>query len=518
MKKAVGEKLAALQALPQQRMSDLFANDERRFEDFSACLDDLLLDFSKTAISRTALSLLIDIAQAAEVEARCEAMFAGEKINRSEDRAVLHTALRAEYADSMTAAEIMEIVAAERKRMLAFAEGCRCGDIAAADGKPYTDVVNIGIGGSDLGPAMAAAALAPFADDGLRLHFVSNMDGAHLGDTLAKLSPARTLIIVSSKTFTTIETMTNAAAAREWLRHTSAAAAQRQLVAVTAATAAARAFGAGEVFGYNDWVGGRYSLWGAVGLPLALAIGASHFGAMLAGARDLDKHFRTAPINKNLPLLLALAGVWHRNVCGYPTRAILPYDQRLHLLPAYLQQLEMESNGKRVLLSNEMAAAATVPVVWGSVGTNAQHAYFQMLHQGTDIVPCEFIIAARPIAADAEQHKILLANCLAQSAALMRGDLSADGAHRHFVGERPSVTIFYRELSPYTLGRLIALYEHRVFCEGVIWGINSFDQWGVELGKAMAKTLRPLVDKNADRSGQDTSTQGLLAHYDKLAG
>ena len=509
MKKAVSEKLAALQALPRKRMGELFAEDTHRFADFSACLDDMLLDFSKTSICRAALPLLLDMAKAAEVEVRREAMFAGEKINRSEDRAVLHTALRAVETGG---SDVMDEVCSERVRLLSFAEGCRCGDITAADGKPYTDVVNIGIGGSDLGPAMATAALAPFADSGLALHFVSNMDGAHLGDTLAKLSAARTLVIVSSKTFTTIETMTNAAAAREWLRCESAAAAQQQIVAITAAVARAHEFGASEVFSYRDWVGGRYSLWGAVGLPLALAVGTEHFGELLDGACAMDTHFRTAPPEKNLPLLLALIGVWHRNVCGYPTRAVLPYDQRLHMLPAYLQQLEMESNGKRVLLNGEIVSTATVPVIWGSAATNAQHAYFQMLHQGTDIVPCEFIAAVRPVNADDEQHKMLLANCLAQSAALMRGDMEAESPHRQFTGERPSVTILYRELSPYALGRLIALYEHRVFCEGVIWGINSFDQWGVELGKTMARDLRPLLDEHAENSMQDASTCGLLAY------
>ena len=505
MRREVREGLAALRALPRRRLGDLFAGDERRAVDFSARLDDLLLDFSKTSLCREGLARLVEMARAAGVGERREAMFAGERINGSEDRAVLHAALRGEGRRE------------EWGRFLAFAEGCRRGEIVAADGGAYTDVVNVGIGGSDLGPAMATMALAPFAEDGLRAHFVSNMDGADCGDALARLTPARTLVVVSSKSFTTVETMANAMAAREWLRGESEAAAQGQLVAVTAAPERARAFGAAEVFVYPDGVGGRYSLWGAVGLPLALAIGAARFEELLAGARAMDVHFCSAPAEGNLPLLLALVGVWHRNVCGYPTRAVLPYDERLSLLPAYLQQLEMESNGKGVLMDGEPAPMATAPVVWGSAGTDAQHAYFQMLHQGTDVVPCEFVVAARPVAADGERHKVLLANCLAQSAALMRGDMGAEAPARRFPGERPSVTVLYRELSPYALGRLIALYEHRVFCEGVIWGINSFDQWGVELGKVMATALRPLLDRGAERTGVDASTRGLLAHYDDLA-
>lgn len=508
-----------LRRQPQPRISELFAADTQRFNDFSACCDDLLLDFSKTGISRPALQLLLQLAQLRQVEAYRDAMFRGEPINRSENRAVLHTALRAraEQTVIVDGEDIMPAVCRARAALLEFADGCRSGQVTAADGRPYTDVINIGIGGSDLGPAMATAALAPYGGD-LRLHFVSNMDGAHLSDTLAGLEAARTLVIISSKTFTTIETMTNAAAARQWLADgMGEAAAGQQLVAVTAATERAQAFGIGRIFSYESWVGGRYSLWGAVGLPIMLAIGRESFEAFLAGAATMDGHFCSAPPQKNLPLLFGLVGVWHRNICGYPTRALLPYDQRLHLLPAYLQQLEMESNGKHITQDGQ-SAAATVPVVWGSAGTNAQHAYFQMLHQGTDMVPGEFIVAAQPTAADEEQHKLLVANCLAQSAALMGGDESAAELQQRFPGNRPSVTILYKKLTPYTLGQLIALYEHRTFVEGVIWGINSFDQWGVELGKVMAKQLRPMLEESADSSGQDASTQGLLAHYRRCRG
>ena len=497
-------------------LSRLFAENTQRFEAFSLQFDDLLLDFSKTSINADTVALLQNLALATKVAVRRDAMFAGNAINDSENRAVLHTALRAAPTDGDVAAtalasDAVATAIAARRRLLNFAERCRNSGVTAANGKAFTDVVNIGIGGSDLGPAMAVAALAPY-HDGPCLHFVSNMDGAHLADTLAVLDARRTLVIISSKTFTTTETLANAERARQWLADiVGDAPSRRQLVAVTAATERARQWGCEEIFNYHDWVGGRYSLWGAVGLPLALAIGASHFEEFLTGGREIDQHFLTAPPTQNLPLMLGLIGVWHRNICDYPTRAILPYDQRLHLLPSYLQQLDMESNGKQ-------AARVTAPVVWGSAGTNAQHAYFQMLHQGTDIIPCEFIIAARGFEADGEQQQLLVANCLAQSTALMRGDGGDESKppHRRFAGNRPSVTLFYRQLTPRTFGRLISLFEHRTFVEGAVWGINSFDQWGVELGKTLAKRLHEKItaaDRAADGGDEDSSTQGLLQHY-----
>ncbi|MCH9758243.1 MAG: glucose-6-phosphate isomerase [Proteobacteria bacterium] len=505
--------ITTLQQQPRSNIPALFAADANRFSAFSRNLDDLLLDFSKTSIRPDDLQQLLKLAEITEVEKYREAMFRGEKINHSEGRAVLHTALRANADSATIDPSIIEEVHRSRDDMLEFAEQCRNGNINAADGAAYTDVINIGIGGSDLGPAMAVAALAPYRGD-LRLHFVSNMDGAHLADTLATVQAARTLVIISSKTFTTTETINNAQLARQWLMDAlGEAAANQQTIAITAASEKAQTFGIGRIFPYWDWVGGRYSLWGAVGLPIALAIGKQNFAEFLRGAAAMDTHFRTAAAIDNLPLLFALVGIWHRNICGYPTRAILPYDQRLHLLPAYLQQLEMESNGKCVANNNQDLTLATVPVVWGSAGTNAQHAYFQMLHQGSDIVPGEFMIAAQPIAADAEQHKLLVANALAQTAALMQGDASAAEKYRHFPGNRPSVTIMYEKLTPYALGRLLALYEHRTFVEGIIWGINPFDQWGVELGKTMAKQLRPQLETSPDNSKQDSSTQGLIKHY-----
>jgi glucose-6-phosphate isomerase len=398
-----------------------------------------------------------------------------------------------------------------------------------------TDVVNIGIGGSDLGPAMATLALAPY-HDGPRLHFVSNVDGAHIADTLSGLKPETTLFLVASKTFTTIETMTNARTARGWeVEHLGEARVGQHFAAISTALDKVRAFGIPEsrAFGFWDWVGGRYSLWSAIGLSLMIAIGPRHFMDMLHGAHAMDQHFLNAKPLENLPMLLGLLGVWHRNACGLPSRAVIPYDQRLARLPAYLQQLDMESNGKRVTAEGKPVAENTGPVVWGEPGTNGQHAFFQLLHQGTTVIPVEFLIAAEPHEPGAHlrlHHDLLIANCLAQSQALMRGrtlkeaeaQLIASGKskaeakrlapHRVFEGNRPSITIAYRKLDPFTLGRLIALYEHRVFVEAAIWGINAFDQWGVELGKELATGLQPVVEGRHSTDGLDASTAGLVRH------
>ncbi|MGI9297165.1 MAG: glucose-6-phosphate isomerase [Gammaproteobacteria bacterium] len=499
----------------------LCAEDPRRFARLSLSLDDLLLDFSKTTLSAETVALLIRAAEEAGVESLRDAMFAGEIVNRSENRAALHIALRADAKTRIVSGgeNVMPKVAAARAEMLDFADDCRKGRIAAADGAPFSDVVNIGIGGSDLGPATAYAALHPYRGGGARIHFVSNMDGAHLADTLAPLDARKTLIVASSKTFTTAETMENAKRAREWLAAAvGARAAKKHFAAVTASPRRAREFGAGRIFSYPQWVGGRYSVWGAVGLPLALAVGKKHFTDFLSGARDMDAHFISAPPPKNLPMMLALIGVWHRNFCGMPTRAVLPYDFRLRLLPAYLQQLDMESNGKHITQNGGAAKTATAPLVWGSPGTDAQHAYFQFLHQGSDITPCEFIVAARGHEQDDTQHRLLFANCLAQSAALMRGDSSPGlPPHRRFAGGRPSITILQKKLTPYTLGRLLALFEHRTFVEGAMWGINSFDQWGVELGKTLATRLHKTIVSQKRAADEDVSTRGLLRHYRRLA-
>lgn len=497
----------------------LFAADSERFAHFSASACGILLDYSKTSLTQERLAALFKCARAVGLAARRDAMFAGTAINSTENRAVLHTALRAPAGSviKVDGHDVVPDIHATLERFLAFADGIRTGAIAAADGKAFTDVVNIGIGGSDLGPAMVTLALAPY-HDGPRLHFVSNIDGAHLADTLRGLDPARTLFIIASKTFTTVETMTNARAARVWLaKALGEGAVGAHFCAVSTALDKCAAFGIGadRIFGFWDWVGGRYSVWSSVGLPVAIAIGPAHFKAFLAGAHALDEHFRTAPLEQNLPVLLALVGVWHRDALGYPARAILPYDQRLSRFAAYLQQLDMESNGKSVTRAGAKVAHPTGPLVFGEPGTNGQHAFYQLLHQGTDIIPCEFYIAAEGHESElTHHHHLLMANCLAQSQALLQGrDLAAaDGnPHRVFSGNRPSLTTAYQKLDPATLGKLIALYEHRVFTEAALWDINAFDQWGVELGKELAVRLLPAVEGRAGDAALDSSTAGLLA-------
>ncbi|HEY1856906.1 glucose-6-phosphate isomerase [Acidocella sp.] len=509
-------------------LKTLFAQNPGRFAAFSARLDDMLLDFSKTSLDARALALLLQIAVQAKVAQKRDAMFAGAEINSTENRPVLHTALR--NLDNrpvlVNGQDVMPAVNETFARLFAFAEGVRTGNITAADGKPFTDVVNLGIGGSDLGPVMATAALSPY-HDGPRTHFVANVDGAHLADTLRTLDPARTLIIVASKTFATTETMTNAASARRWIvRHLGEAAVPAHFAAVSTALDKVAAFGIApdRIFGFWDWVGGRYSVWSAIGLPVMLAIGAARFKEFLAGAQAMDRHFCTAPFAENLPVLLALAGIWHRDVCGYTARAILPYDQRLARLPAYLQQLDMESNGKSVQQDGSPVAHPTGPLVFGEPGTNGQHAFYQLLHQGTNIIPCEFLIAASGHEPEMRaHHALLVANCLAQAQALMQGRSLEEALaqarkagrpeslapHRVFPGNRPSLTLAYRKLTPETLGRIIALYEHRIFVEAAIWNINAFDQWGVELGKELATALLPAVSGDSS-AADDESTAGLV--------
>ena len=525
------DELHALQAgVADRRIQTLF-DDPARFDAFSARFDGMLLDYSKTNIDDAIRAALIALAEATGLPEARAAMFGGERINRTEGRAVLHTALRAPAGSviEIGGENVMPEVEETRARMARFATTLRSGAFKAQGGR-VTDVVNIGIGGSDLGPAMAVAALAPY-HDGPRCHFVSNVDGAHIHDTLAGLNPETTVVIVASKTFTTIETMTNAATARDWMA-ASVADPGAQFVALSSAQDRAAEFGIApeRVFGFADWVGGRYSVWGPIGLSLMIAIGPDEFSAFLDGAAAMDAHFRDAPPEENLPVLLALTGIWHRQICGYPSRAVLPYDQRLALLPAYLQQLEMESNGKRVAMDGADLTRPSGPIVWGAPGTNGQHAFYQLLHQGTDIVPCEFMIAAEGHEPSlAHHHALLVANCLAQSEALMKGRplesaraiMAAKGVHgdeaeiqaRHrvFPGNRPSTTLAYDRLTPRRLGQIIALYEHRVFVEGVILGINSFDQWGVELGKELATALGPVLSGDEDVEGKDGSTAGLVA-------
>lgn len=494
-----------------------------RAEAFSAQTGDMLFDYSKTNMDPHTRDALLALVDAAGVPAKRAAMFAGEPINDTEGRAVLHTALRnldggPVHVDGF---DVMPGVHETLDRMRIYANHVRNSDI--------TDVVNIGIGGSDLGPAMAVQALSPY-HDGPRCHFVSNVDGAHIADTLRGLDARTTLVIVASKTFTTIETMTNARTAKAWMADQGGDPG-KQFAALSTSEEKTRDFGipAERVFGFEDWVGGRYSVWGPIGLSLMIAIGPEGFNAFLRGGQAMDLHFRSAEPVDNLPVMLALVGVWHAQVCGYASRAVLPYDQRLARLPDYLQQLEMESNGKGVQMDGSPVDVSSGPVVWGAAGTNGQHAFYQLIHQGTRVVPCEFMIAAEGHETDLKHHhQLLIANCLAQSEALMRGrsleearakmeaagltgdELERQARHRVFKGNRPSVTLAYPVLDPYVLGQIVALYEHRVFVEGVILGINSFDQWGVELGKELATSLQPVVEGQADASGKDGSTAGLV--------
>lgn len=502
----------------------LFASDPQRFERFSRQAAGILLDFSKTSLTDESLASLLALARAAGVEAQRDAMFGGAAINTTENRAVLHTALRASATARILVEghDVVPEIHGTLARFLAFADDVRSGRIAASDGQPFTDVVNIGIGGSDLGPAMVTQALAPY-HDGPRLHFVSNIDGAHLQDTLGGLTPARTLFIVASKTFTTIETMTNAQSARRWIVDAvGEALVGAHFCAVSTALDKCAAFGIppARIFGFWDWVGGRYSVWSSVGLPVAIAIGSENFKAFLAGAREMDTHFHSAPLEQNLPVLLALVGVWHRDALGYNARAILPYDQRLSRFAPYLQQLDMESNGKSVAKTGAPVTQPTGPLVFGEPGTNGQHAFYQLLHQGTDVIPCEFYIAAQGHEpALAHHHRLLIANCLAQSQALLRGRTLAEAKgnpHRVFAGNRPSLTTAYQRLDPETLGKLIALYEHRVFTEAAIWEINAFDQWGVELGKELAVKLLPVVEGRTSDDEVDASTRGLVKFMRKF--
>lgn len=502
--------------------------DADRADAFSVADGGLLFDYSKTNIDLETRDLLLELAEGVP-EARA-AMFSGRKINEMEGRAVLHTALRSHDAPVLVdGVDVIPSVLETLDRMAAFARDVR-GGAFTGQGGAITDVVNIGIGGSDLGPVMAVAALAPY-HNGPRTHFVSNVDGAHIADTLAGLDPATTLIIVASKTFTTIETMTNATTAWTWMAgKIEDPGAQFAALSSNGEKTADWGIISERVFGFEDWVGGRYSVWGPIGLSLMLAVGPEAFRDFLAGGAAMDRHFQDAEGTQNMPLMLALVGLWHNQACGYATRAVLPYDQRLTRLPAYLQQLEMESNGKGVAMDGAALRYPSGPVVWGEPGTNGQHAFYQLIHQGTRVIPCEFLIAREGHEPDlVHQHRLLQANCLAQSEALMRGrtleearqklhgtfegnELERQAAHRVFQGNRPSTTLCIPKLTPFSLGQIIALYEHRVFVEGVILGINSFDQWGVELGKELATALGPIMDGTESAAEKDPSTQSLVRY------
>ncbi len=517
-------------------LRDLFKNDARRFERFSLSIDDLLIDFSKQRITEETLDLLIALAQQAGLEEARQAMFEGQRINSTEGRAVLHTALRnrSGYEVAVDGQDVMPEVQAVLAQMERFSSAVRSGAWRGYSGQTITDIVNIGIGGSDLGPQMVTQALTPYARSGPRLHFVSNVDASHLMETLRPLEPGSTLFIVASKTFTTQETMTNAASARQWFLSSGAGEEDiaKHFVAASTNRDAVQSFGIDpeNMFVFWDWVGGRYSLWSAIGLPIALAIGMDAFEDLLAGAHDMDRHFLEAPLAQNIPALLGLIGIWNGNFLGAASHAVLPYDQYLGRLPAYLQQADMESNGKSVTRDGLAVDYTTGPIVWGEPGTNGQHAFYQLIHQGRHLIPADFIAPLESHNDLAAHHRILLSNVFAQTEALMKGrsaeevraEMQAQGLeaseierlvpHRVFEGNRPSTTILFRKVTPYSLGRLIALYEHKIFTQGVIWDVNSFDQWGVELGKQLANRILPELS-GGEEVPHDSSTKGLIQYY-----
>ena len=524
--------------LARTTMREMFAGDPKRFSRFSIAWNQLVFDYSKHRLDARAFDALLDVAKTAGIKARREAMFSGRIINETEGRAVLHTALRAPSDDriEVDGRDVMGDIARVRRAMTRFANAVRNGKYEVTGGA-VSDVVNIGIGGSDLGPSMATLALAPW-HDGPKTHFVSNVDAADLAEVFKVIRPETTLFIVASKTFTTQETMRNAQTARDWLqRKLKRSDVGAHFAALSTNLEATRKFGIADerTFGFWDWVGGRYSVWSAIGLSVMIAIGPKRFGEFLDGAREADSHFRTADYGANIPVIMALLGIWYRNVWGFETHAVLPYDNRLARFPAYLQQLEMESNGKRVMMDGRAVPMDTGAIVWGEPGTNGQHAFYQLIHQGTSVIPCDFLVAAQSNDRLPEHHELLLANCLAQSEALMLGKTLAEvkaelaqsgftekeikrlAPHKVFEGNRPSTTFLYERLDPKMLGTLIALYEHKVFVQGVIWGINSFDQWGVELGKALARDLIPLVEGRTKAMAKDSSTAGLLAAYRKMS-
>ncbi len=524
-----------IQSAQETPISGLFS-DPGRAERFSVSALDMLFDYSKTSLTDGCVSTLTEMLEEAGFTQRRAAMLSGDHINETEDRAVLHTALRAAESDTILedGQNVVPEVHETLRRMSRFTNALRDGTFKGQGGA-ITDVVNIGIGGSDLGPAMACLALKPY-HDGPRTHFVSNVDGAHIHEVLQGLDPETTLILVASKTFTTIETMTNAQTARDWMAKQVQDPGD-QFAALSSNLEKTSEWGipAERVFGFEDWVGGRYSLWGPIGLTIMIAIGSDRFAQFLQGAREMDQHFADAPLTQNMPVMLALVGIWHNQGLGYSTRAVLPYDQRLSRLPAYLQQLEMESNGKSVRMDGSPVQAHSGPIVWGEPGTNGQHAFYQLIHQGTRVVPCEFLLAAEGHEPNlVHQHELLIANCLAQSEALMTGrsletardimqekglvgeELERQARHRVFSGNRPSTTLLYPKLTPKTLGMIIALYEHRVFVEGVMLGVNSYDQWGVELGKELAVALQPIVSGQSSSDDKDGSTQQLVSYVQNL--
>ena len=526
-------------ALAGRHMRDLFKEDPQRFEKFSVAFEDVFLDYSKNRVTDETLKLLLDLARQADLRGWIDRMFTGQRINTTEDRAVLHVALRnrADRPIQVDGKDVMPDVHRVLKKMRGFAERVRSGEWKGYTGKRITDLVNIGIGGSDLGPVMATEALKPYGSRDLTVHFVSNVDGTHIAETLKRLNPETALFIVASKTFTTQETLTNAHTARDWFLKTAKdeKAVAKHFVAVSTAEKEVTKFGidaANNMFEFWDWVGGRYSLWSAIGLSIAVYVGPDNFEQMLAGGHAMDEHFRTAPFERNLPVLLGLLGIWYNNFFGAQTHAILPYDQYMHRFAAYFQQGDMESNGKSVTRYGEpIDDYQTGPVIWGEPGTNGQHAFYQLIHQGTKLIPCDFLAPVETHNPTGEHHPILLSNFFAQTEALMRGktadevraelkgskltgrDLDALVQQKVFQGNRPTNSILFQRLTPRTLGMLIVMYEHKIFTQGVIWNINSFDQWGVELGKQLAKAILPELAGTEKVTSHDSSTNGLINYY-----
>ncbi|GAB3506731.1 glucose-6-phosphate isomerase [Spirosoma knui] len=527
-------------ALKDRHLRDLFAEDPDRFTKFSRRFDEILLDFSKNRITEETFGLLLQLAEQAGLTDAIGKMFSGDKINQTEDRAVLHVALRnrSNTPILVDGEDVMPEVNAVLDRMKSFSERVRSGEWKGYTGQAITDVVNIGIGGSDLGPVMVTEALKPYAKDGLRVHFVSNVDGVHIYETLQTVQPETTLFLIASKTFTTQETMTNAQTARQWFLENGGSEEDiaKHFAALSTNRKEVEKFGIDpeNMFGFWDWVGGRYSLWSAIGLSIALYIGFDNFEELLAGGHAMDQHFRDTPLEQNLPVILALIGIWYNNFFGAQTEAILPYDQYMHRFAAYFQQGDMESNGKSVDRNGDPVDYQTGPIIWGEPGTNGQHAFYQLIHQGTKLIPCDFLapaISQRPIG---EHHKILMANFFAQTEALMNGkteeeaaeelrksgkseaDVQALAPFKMFSGNRPTNSILFKKLTPRTLGSLIALYEHKIFTQGVIWNIFSFDQWGVELGKQLASRILPELQDDADVNTHDSSTNGLMNAFKAL--
>ncbi len=521
-------------------MRELFEQDSKRFERFSLRLDDILFDYSKNRISEDTMALLFNLARESGLSEKIEAMFSGEKINTTEERAVLHVALRnrSNRPIEVDGQDVMPDVNRVLTQMRAFSDAVRSGEWKGYTGVAITDIVNIGIGGSDLGPLMVTEALKPYAHERIRCHFVSNIDGTHLAETLKQVKPETTLFIVASKTFTTLETMTNAQSARDWLLKSAGdkSAVARHFVALSTNAEAVREFGidTANMFEFWDWVGGRYSVWSAIGLSVALSIGMDHFEAFLAGAHKADEHFRTTPFEENIPVIMGLLGIWYNNFFDAQTHAILPYDQYMHRFPAYFQQGDMESNGKSVTKDNEWVDYSTGPIIWGEPGTNGQHAFYQLIHQGTKLIPCDFLAPAVSQNPMGEHHKLLLSNFFAQTEALMVGRTEEEaralleksgvsGAKldqlaraKAFSGNKPTNSFLFAKLTPETLGKLVALYEHKIFTQGVIWNVNSYDQMGVQLGKELAKSLEGELADNSPVSSHDASTNGLINYYKSL--